>query len=305
LGLLEDRANLSGKVALVAGGASGLGGAIARDLATAGVDLALCDRDQPALERTVAHVVGAGRQVVQGTLDVRDPEALAAFFDQADELGRLDILVNVVGGTFQSDFADSSPRGWEALTRTNYTWLLHSTSLAIPRMRAGGRGGSIINMTSIEAHRAAPGFAVYAGLKAAVTGFTRSLAVELAHEGIRVNTIAPDMVPTEGMLATTDAEQAAGGWGNDEASLLSNAISVPAGRRGRFEDVGNCALFLASDLSSYVTGTSLHPDGGALASSGWFRWPDLGYRNTVPPQIARTAADRSARAGRPPVDPSR
>ncbi len=301
MGLLEDRANLGGKVAVVAGGASGLGGAIARDLAMAGVDLALCDRDQQALERTAADVAGAGRRVVQATLDVRDRETLAGFFDRADELGRLDILVNVVGGTFQSDFADSSPRGWDALVRTNYTWLLHSTSLAIPRMRAGRRGGSIINLTSIEAHRAAPGFAVYAGLKAAVTGFTRSLAVELAHEGIRVNTIAPDMVPTEGILASADMEQATG-WGDDEASVISNAISVPAGRRGRFEDVGNCALFLASDLSSYITGTSLHPDGGALASSGWFRWPDLGYRNTVPPEIARVAADRSTSTGQPPVD---
>lgn len=301
MGVLEDRANLGGKVAVVAGGASGLGGAIARDLAMAGVDLALCDRDQQALERTAADVAGAGRRVVQATLDVRDRETLAGFFDRADELGRLDILVNVVGGTFQSDFADSSPRGWDALVRTNYTWLLHSTSLAIPRMRAGRRGGSIINLTSIEAHRAAPGFAVYAGLKAAVTGFTRSLAVELAHEGIRVNTIAPDMVPTEGILASADMEQATG-WGDDEASVISNAISVPAGRRGRFEDVGNCALFLASDLSSYITGTSLHPDGGALASSGWFRWPDLGYRNTVPPEIARVAADRSTSTGQPPVD---
>lgn len=290
MGFLEGRAALDGKVALVAGGAGGLGGAIARDLASAGVHLAICDRDENTLDHTAEQVALAGRRVVIGTLDVRDPEALGDFFVKADSLGRLDILVNVVGGTFHQNFTDSSPRGWDALIRTNFTWLLHSTNLAIPRIRAGERGGSIINLTSIEAHRAAPGFAVYAGLKAGVTNFSRTLALELASEGIRVNTIAPDMVPTEGILGNASPDPGTAGWGDDEGSLKSNWASIPAGRRGRYEDVGNCALFLASDLSSYVTGTTLHPDGGVLASSGWFRWPEVGYRNVVPPAVAKTLA---------------
>ena len=131
--------------------------------------------------------------------DAREPERIEAFFEAVDAAygGKLDILVNVVGGTFKQPFADSSPKGWAALIRANFTWLLHSTHLAIPRMRVTGRGGSIISFTSIEGHRAAPGFAVYAAMKAAVVNFTRTIAVELAPEGIRVNTIAPDMTPTE------------------------------------------------------------------------------------------------------------
>ena len=297
MGFLEDRANLTGRVAVIAGGARGLGGAIARDLAQAGVNLALCDRDEQALEATTSDAAEAGRNVVKEAIDVREPPALRNFFERADALGRLDILVNVVGGTYRQDFDVSSPQGWEALIRTNYTWLLHSTSLAIPRIRAGQRGGSIINLTSIEAHRAAPGYAVYAGLKAAVTNFSRSLAVELGADGIRVNTIAPDMVPTERVFEAADEGSGARDWGDDEYSKFSNRVSIPAGRRGRYEDIGNCALFLASDLSAYVTGTTIHPDGGALASSGWFCWPGEGFRNVLPLPVAEVLSDRPTRPG--------
>jgi 3-oxoacyl-[acyl-carrier protein] reductase len=297
VGFVDDRANLTGRVAVIAGGARGLGGAIARDFAQAGVNLALCDRDEQALETTTSYVADVGREVVKSAIDVREPSALTEFFETADALGRLDILVNVVGGTYRQDFDVSSQRGWEALIRTNYTWLLHSTSLAIPRIRAGQRGGSIINLTSIEAHRAAPGYSVYAGLKAAVTNFSRSLAVELGPDGIRVNTIAPDMVPTERVFEAADEVSVAQGWGDDQYSMLSNQVSVPAGRRGRYEDIGNCALFLASDLSAYVTGTTIHPDGGALASSGWFCWPDEGYRNVLPLNVSQVLSARSTSTG--------
>ena len=297
MGFLEDRANLTGRVAVIAGGARGLGGAIARDLAQAGVNLALCDRDEQALEATTRDVAETGREVMKDAIDVREPSALTNFFERADALGRLDILVNVVGGTYRQDFDVSSPRGWEALIRTNYTWLLHSTSLAIPRIRAGQRGGSIINLTSIEAHRAAPGYAVYAGLKAAVTNFSRSLAVELGADGIRVNTIAPDMVPTERVCEAANEASGARDWGDDEYSKLSTRVSIPAGRRGRYEDIGNCALFLASDLSAYVTGTTIHPDGGALASSGWFCWPDEGFRNVLPLHLAQVLSEGPTRSG--------
>ena len=281
VGFLEDKAGLAGKVALIAGGGGGLGRAVALDLARAGVDLALCDRDAGLLDTTVADAERAGARVLSRTMDARDPDALAAFFEQADgEFGRLDVLVNVVGGTFRQPFAETSPRGWDAIIRANFTWLLHSTKLAIERMRAGGRGGSIISITSIEAHRAAPNYAVYAGMKAAVTNFSRSLALELAPEGIRVNTIAPDMVPTEGVMSMTGSTLAAGYGGT-----LSTDIAIPMRRVGRYEDVGNAALFLASDLSNYITGEVLHPDGGAHASAGWFNWPGTGWANTPPPWV--------------------
>src|SRR6202041_3108627 len=126
--------------------------------------------------------------------------------------------------TFRQLFSESNPRGWEALIRTNFTWLLHATHLAIPRMRAAGHGGSIINLTSIEGHRAAPNFAVYAGMKAAVTNFGRSLALELAAEGIRVNAIAADMVPTEGSYQITADQGEAAPWADEQLSLLTARI---------------------------------------------------------------------------------
>jgi 3-oxoacyl-[acyl-carrier protein] reductase len=277
---LASRAGLAGKVAVVTGGAGGLGRGITLDLARAGVDVALVDRDEAAVARTTAEVEALGRAVVSRVADVRVPDALEAFFADFDRtFDRLDVLVNVVGGTFRADFVDTNPKGWDALIRANFTHVLHATHLALARMRARGTGGSILNLTSIEGYRAAPGFAVYSAMKAAVAQLARTLAVELAPERIRVNNIAPDMVPTEGMVGISSI--AADGL-SDDLGGLGDRIAIPMGRKGTLEDVGNCALFLASDLSAYVTGTTLHPDGGAWASAGWFNWPDDGFRNTAP-----------------------
>jgi 3-oxoacyl-[acyl-carrier protein] reductase len=275
---LDDRADLAGKLAVIVGGGGGIGQACAVDLAGAGMRLALCDKDETALAGAAGMISEAGGEVMTGALDARDPDALSAFFDETDARygGRCDVLVNVVGGTFRQPFAESSPRGWDALIRTNFTWLLHSTQLAVGRMRPAG--GSIINITSIEAHRAAPGFAVYAAMKAAVTSLTRTLAVELAPENIRVNTIAPDYIATPALSALNEGV-------SKEASALQHRISTPMGRVGVYEDAGGCALFLASNLSAFVTGSTLHPDGGAIASSGWFNWPEEGYLNHPPPRI--------------------
>ncbi len=278
MGYLDERAGLEGRLAVLVGGGGGLGRACAVDLAGAGMRLALCDRDAESLGDTAAAIAGAGGTVTTSVLDARDPDALAGFFAEVDrDHGpRADVLVNVVGGTFHQPFTESSPKGWEALVRANFTWLLHSTRLAVDRMRPAG--GSIINLTSIEAHRATPGYAVYAAMKAAVTSLTRSLAVELAPEGIRVNTIAPDYIPTrplEGLSAGED----------DEVAALHHRIATPMGRAGTFADAGGCAIFLASDLSSFVTGSTLHPDGGALAAAGWFNWPGDGYLNHPPPAV--------------------
>jgi NAD(P)-dependent dehydrogenase (short-subunit alcohol dehydrogenase family) len=276
MGFLEERAGLQGKVALVAGGGGGLGRAVALDYARAGLRLVLCDRNEELLHRTAADVSAVGEQPLAAVSDVRDPDAFTKVFDDGiARFGRLDVLVNVAGGTFKADFVDTNARGWDALIRANFTWLLHSTHLAARQMVQQGDGGSIISITSIEGHRAAPGYAVYAGMKAGVTNFSRTLAVELAPHRIRVNTIAPDMTPTEGMPS--------------QGGPRKYEISIPMGREGTYEDTGNCALFLASNLSSYVTGTTLHPDGGAWASSGWFNWPEIGFANTPPPSVLGTA----------------
>jgi NAD(P)-dependent dehydrogenase (short-subunit alcohol dehydrogenase family) len=242
---------------------------VALDYARAGMHLVVCDKNEELLDQTVREIRDVAEEPLAALIDVRDADAFTTTFNEGvDRFGRLDVLVNVAGGTFKADFVDTNSRGWDAVIRMNFGWLLHSTHLAAVQMRKQGDGGSIISITSIEGHRAAPGYAVYAGMKAAVTNFSRTLALELAPDGIRVNTIAPDQTPTEGMPMDYIAEVIQAG--------------IPMGRQGTYEDTGNCALFLASDLSSYVTGTTLHPDGGAYASAGWYNWPGLGYVNNPP-----------------------
>ncbi len=281
---LDRRAGLAGRVAVVMGGGGGLGRACADDLGGAGMRLALCDRDGTALAETAAALRQQGAEVLAAEMDVRDGPAVSSFFEQvAKGYGpRVDVLVNVVGGTFRQPFAESGPAGWDVLVRTNFTWLLRATQLAVARMRPGG--GSVVNLTSIEAHRAAPGFAVYAAMKAAVTSVSRSLAVELAPEGIRVNTVAPDYVPTPALAALAAGTR-------EDVAELQHRVATPMGRPGTFEDVGGCVLFLASDLSSFVTGTTLHPDGGALASSGWWHWPEEGFANHPPASVLARLLD--------------
>jgi len=285
VGFLDERAGLAGRVAAIAGGGGGLGRASALDLARAGVSLVLADVDGVALARTADEARDEGAEVLDMTLDVRDPDALATLFAASDErFGRLDVSVNVVGGTFRAAFADVSAKGRDALVRANFTWIVDAIQLAAARMAAGGRGGSIITITSIEAHRAAPGYAIYASMKAAVTHLTRTLAVELGGAGIRVNCVAPDFIPTAGLAAiagragSAGQRAAAAGDGTDPGDWLT----IPLRRKGDPADVGNSVLFLASDMSSYITGTTLHPDGGSLAMSGWMEWPDDGFTARPP-----------------------
>lgn len=275
-GWFEQRAQLTGTVAVVTGGAGGLGGAISRDLAANGVRLAIVDHDLAAVDE-IRSELGPEALVVHG--DAREAVVLEALFVGVDERwGRVDTLVNVPGGTFQANFVDTNPRGWDALLRTNLLHVLHACSLAVPRMQAGGRGGSIVNLTTIECHRAAPGFAVYSAAKAAVEQFARTLAVEVAPDGIRVNNVAPDYTPTPAMQRISGASQ-------PPKSEQATRLTIPMGRAGELTDVSGCVVFLASALSSYVTGTTLHPDGGTHASSGWFNWPDHGWRNGVPEEL--------------------
>lgn len=277
MGWFEERSGLAGTVAVVTGGAGGLGEAISRDLVANGVHVAVIDIDADA-SAALADTLAPDQAIVHHG-DARDPEQLGALFAAVDERwGRVDTLVNVVGGTFRSPFVETTPKGWDALLRTNLMHVLHACALSVPRMQAGGRGGSIVNLTTIECHRAAPGFAVYSAAKAAVEQFGRTLAVEVAPDGIRVNNVAPDFTPTPNMARISS-------MGGPMGAPLGARISIPMGRPGDVTDVSGCVVFLASNLSSYLTGTTLHPDGGTFASSGWFNWPDTGWSNNVPADV--------------------
>jgi len=158
--------------------------------------------------------------------------------------------------------------------RRNYAYVLDSVRLAVPLLRRSGRGGSIINFTTIEAHRGAAGFTVYAGAKAALTNFTRALAVELGSEGIRVNTLAPDTTPSEGnMLAIPEPMRSRMSATPLPAMMQALGMYIPLKQPPMPENLADGVLFLASDLAKFVSGTTLHVDGGTMAAAGFLEWP--------------------------------
>jgi len=277
---LTDRAGLDGKVAVVTGGAGGLGWPISRDLARAGVHVAICDRDAEALAAITPEMQAMPVKTLLRHADVREPEAMAAFFEEIDQVfGRIDVLIDVPGGGFVAPLMNTNAKGWQAIIRQNFLYVLDTTQQAVRRMKAQGTGGSIIYITTVEAHRGVPNRAVYGAMKAGVTNLALTLAMELGPDNIRVNTVAPDIFPTpNSSRMTRDGAGAA-------KAALETSISVPMGRFGAGEDLSGCLLFLASDLASYVTGATLHVNGGTLASSGWFNWPETGWSNTPPDRV--------------------
>jgi NAD(P)-dependent dehydrogenase (short-subunit alcohol dehydrogenase family) len=290
---LDERANLTGKVAAVIGGAAGVGAAATMALARAGVDIAFCDIREDAVENTRADIEALGRRVVGCTTDAWDPEQLITFYEAFDEaFDHLDVLVNVVGGVRQRRFEETTPEQWTADIHRNLGWAIHSISLAVPRIRAGGRGGSIISFTTIEAHRGAPEVAPYAAAKAGLTSFSRSIAVELGPERIRVNVVAPDTTPRVSTGKSLPEEVLrASGYDNPELVAKSHATYIPMGAPPPAEHLGDAVVFLASDLSSSVTGTTLHVDGGTWAAAGMLHWPGArGWAPTPPPVAFRDDA---------------
>jgi len=274
-GFLDGRANLDGKVAAVIGGGGGIGAGVSLALAAAGVDLAICDLDGAALAETAASVAALGRKVRPCVGDATDAAALSGFYREvAEAFDRLDIVVNVVGGVRRGALMDASPEAIAGDIQRNYGYVIQSVREAVPLIRRGDRGGSIVNFTTIEAHRGAAGFSVYAGAKAATTNFTRSMAVELGREGIRLNCIAPDTTPSRGNFSAMPPEMgAAFARLPDRAKPIGMKMYIPLQAQPPVEALADAVLFLASDLSAFVSGMTLHVDGGTMAAAGFLDWP--------------------------------
>ena len=254
---------LEGRRAVVTGGGGGIGRAVAALFAAHGASVVVAEVD-PARADDVRSVVDA---VVE--CDVTTADGVAALVGEA---GDVDVLVNNVGHYLfrRHDFVDSTEDEWAQLHSVNFLHVLRCTRAFLPGMLSRGRGGSIVNVSTVEAFRAAPQHAVYSAYKAAITAFTRTLAMEVGNGGVRVNAIAPDL--TETLQVPYDR------WvPEDQRHLIPTW--VPVGRFGTPDDIAGVALFLASDLSAFVTGTTVHADGGSLAAGGWFRTERGGWTN--------------------------
>lgn len=272
--------DLTNQVALVTGGGAGIGRGIAMSMAESGADVVIAEIDPARGEDTAEAVSRTGRRSLFVQTDVMDTDAVRSAVDRAAEtFGRLDILVNNAGGVNGRRFLEQSERSWRRHIDINLVSVLAATSAAAPVMIQGGRGGSMVNVASIEAHRAAPMYAVYAACKAGMVNFTRTMALELAEHRIRVNAIAPDMTRTPGMSGMAGGGERPEASGPDGYRRPGVEAYIPLGREGVIEECGQVAAFLASPLASYVTGACIPVDGGTWASGGWLRVPDGGWSN--------------------------
>ena len=244
---------VEGKVALVAGAGGGIGGAGAEALAREGAAVVCADIDAAAAEATAARIRAAGGRATAIALDVRDRSAVdAAVAATAQEFGRLDVLLNCAGVSHGGTFVDLDHGEWERVIAVNLTGMFHLGQAAARRMVHQGGGGSIINVTSQLAEVARPERAAYVASKGGGRSLTHAMALDLAAHRIRVNAIAPG--PT--LTGLTRASYA------DPERRRATIVQIPLGRLGDPHDLVGAILFLASDESLWVTGSTVTVDGG-------------------------------------------
>ena len=260
---------LTDRVAVVTGGGSGIGRGIANGFARFGAKVAIWEQHPDTAAAAAEEVGGLGIPT-----DVRDSAQVDVALERTvSELGPVSILVNNAGGVFISPLLQTTENGWDALYRSNLKHVILCTQRVARVMVEHRIGGSIMSVTSIEGVRAAPGYAAYAAAKAGVINYTKTAALELAAHGIRVNALAPDITWTEGLAAIVP----------DSSGVEERfGLTVPMGRAGHVDEMAGAAIFLASDLSSYVTGQTLHVDGGTQAASGWYHHPETGAYSLGP-----------------------
>jgi 3-oxoacyl-[acyl-carrier protein] reductase len=247
--------SLKGKRAVIAGGSRGIGRSIALTLAAAGANVSICARGAEALKVTAGEIGKHGVQVHWGACDLGDAAAIKRYVeDAAAALGGIDILVNNASAFGWSD----DEAGWESSLNIDVLATVRASHAAMPHIEKAG-GGAVVNISSISGYRASARSAPYAAVKAAVINYTQSQALMLSGKRIRVNAIAPGSIEFPG-----------GVWDRrkqDNPALYEKTLkSIPWGRFGAPEEIAAVALFLVSDMASWVTGQTVTVDGGQLLS---------------------------------------
>ncbi len=248
--------DLSGRVAVVTGGTTGLGHAITLGLATAGADVVATSRRQERVDHTAAEIERLGRRTLRITSDVVDRATVQALHDATmKHFGKVDILVNAAGITSKAPALGLDEKDWLRVMDTNLTGTLRACQIFGATMVAAGYG-RIVNIASLSTFVSFHEVAAYSASKAAVASLTRSLAIELARKGVNVNAIAP------GIFSTPLNAKMVQGTPRGEELLMR----TPMGRFGKVEELAGAAVFLSSEAASFVTGQIVAVDGGFLAS---------------------------------------
>ena len=258
--------DLSGQSAIVTGGAAGIGLGISQRLAEAGASVLIADIDGEGARVAAKELSGAGYRAEGMAANVADEFDVSDVIDEAVQLfGRLDIVVNNAGIYPNIPLARLEPDSFDRVVAVNLRGVYLFTKFASELMKTQGHGGRIINVTSIDAlHPSMIGLAAYDATKHGVWGFTKNTAAELAPYGILVNAVAPGGITTPGTQGMID--EGAGEPGEDDAQALQAAFTakIPMRRMGDPDEIGKVVLFLASDMASYMTGSQVVVDGGAL-----------------------------------------
>ncbi len=259
----DNLLSLQGKVAVVTGGAAGLGLAISQRLAEAGAFVYIADIDDARAAQSVSELKAAGREAASIHCNVADEkEVINATATVVKEKSSLDILVNNAGVFPRTPLAECSADQFSKVLAINVEGTFVCSREASKHMIAAGKGGCIINLASIEAVHPNAGMSAYDASKGAVLTLTKTLAAELGRHDIRVNAIAPGGILTENLKTYLGSINVADG----KSQLKSFIARMPLGRMGRPDDIAKVALFLASDMAAYITGVLIVADGGYLIS---------------------------------------